>query len=156
MSDTPPRHIVAAGALVRNADGNVLMIRSPRRGWEFPGGQVEQGESITDGVAREVWEETGVRVSVGALVGVYSNVRSHIVMFGFLCTPTGGDATSGPEAVEIGWFAPDEALARVTHPALRDRLRDFLEFAGTVVYRSYSFETYGMGQNYTVHEERAL
>ena len=80
-----PKHIVAVAGLVSDPRGRVLMIRSPRRDWEFPGGQVEEGESLTDALRREVLEETGITVSVGALVGVYSNLKSHIVMFDFLC-----------------------------------------------------------------------
>ena len=41
-----PCHIVAVGGLVRNADGLILLMRHPRRGWEFPGGQVEEGEDL--------------------------------------------------------------------------------------------------------------
>lgn len=54
-----PVHIVSAAGLVRRGD-EVLLVRSPRRGWEFPGGQVEQGESVLAALHREIWEETGV------------------------------------------------------------------------------------------------
>lgn len=82
---SPPKHIVAVAGLVRDARGWVLMVRSPRRDWEFPGGQVEEGEDLITALKREVQEETGVEVAVGALVGVYSNLKSHIVMLDFLC-----------------------------------------------------------------------
>ena len=59
-----PKHIVAVAGLVSDPRGRVLMIRSPRRDWEFPGGQVEEGESLTDALRREVLEETGITVSV--------------------------------------------------------------------------------------------
>ncbi len=43
-----PKHIVAVADLIMDAQNCVLMICSPRRGWEFPGGQVEEGEDLTD------------------------------------------------------------------------------------------------------------
>ena len=98
-----PKHIVAVAGLVTDARGRVLMIRSPRRDWEFPGEQVEEGESLTDALRREVLEETGVIVSVGALVGVYSNLKSHIVMFDFLCGFLRGELTPSAERPEVAW-----------------------------------------------------
>lgn len=69
-----PRHIVAAAALITNPEGRVLMTRHPVRGWEFPGGQVEEGESVLQALEREIMEETGITVSLGPLVAVSSNV----------------------------------------------------------------------------------
>jgi ADP-ribose pyrophosphatase YjhB (NUDIX family) len=90
-----PRHIVAVAGLVTNAEDRILMIRGPRRGWEFPGGQVEEGESLIDALKREIDEETGIQVEVGKLVGVYSNLKAHIVVCDFLCTPISGLSLSG-------------------------------------------------------------
>ena len=52
-------HFVSAAGVVYK-DGKVLLIRSERRGWEFPGGIVEQGETLLDGLKREIFEESGV------------------------------------------------------------------------------------------------
>ncbi len=153
----PPRHIVAVGSLVARADGKVLLIRSPRRGWEFPGGQVELGESLTDALIREIHEETGITASVGALVGVYSNTRSHIVMFGFLCDYVSGEPTASSESLEVEWVDRGEAVARVVRPPLLDRLRDMLEFDGAVAYRSYAYNTGADGEpEYEITEERRV
>ena len=86
-----PKHIVAVAGLVTNTAGQILLLRSPRRGWEFPGGQVEEGEYLLTTLRREVFEETGMTVTVGALAGIYSNVKSHLVMFDFLCDAIGGE-----------------------------------------------------------------
>ena len=54
-----PVHFVSAAGVVYK-DGKVLLIRSERRGWEFPGGIVEQGEALLDGLRREIFEESGI------------------------------------------------------------------------------------------------
>jgi 8-oxo-dGTP pyrophosphatase MutT (NUDIX family) len=41
-----PKHIVAVMGIVRNSEGQILLVRTPRRGWEPPGGQVENGEDV--------------------------------------------------------------------------------------------------------------
>lgn len=151
-----PKHIVAVAGLVTDSKKRVLMIRSPRRDWEFPGGQVEEGESLTDALRREVLEETGIMVSVAALVGVYSNTKSHIVMFDFLCDIVGGELATSAESPEVAWVERDESLARIIRPAIRDRMRDMLEFDGQVVYRAYAFDANEVHTEYTVYEERRI
>lgn len=42
----PPKHIVSAATIVLNDQGEILLIKGPQRGWEMPGGQVEEGESL--------------------------------------------------------------------------------------------------------------
>ena len=149
-----PRHIVAVAALVRDEQGRVLMIRSPRRDWEFPGGQVEEGENLIEALQREVLEETGILVSVGTLAGVYSNVKSHIVMLDFLCQPVGGELKTSAESLEVEWVEPNDVLTRIQRPVIRDRMKDMLEFNGQVVYRAYSFDAAQVTAPYTIHEER--
>ncbi len=81
----PPKFFVAAGILVERSD-EVLLVRTPQRGWEFPGGQIEEGETITDGVLRELDEEANIVASVARLVGVYTNLSEGRVIFDFLGT----------------------------------------------------------------------
>jgi len=141
MSITPdcPRHIVAVGGLVRNAEGRILLMRHPRRGWEFPGGQVEEGEDLLAALSREIREETGVEARPTRLAVVSSNLRQPTkVLFDFLCAWESGEPRQdGNESLEVGWFGREEALEMVTHPALKDRLRYMLDFSGAIVYRIY-------------------
>ena len=138
-----PGHFVAAFGLIRNATDEVLMIRSPRRGWELPGGQVEQGEDLFKGLKREIREESGVHVEVGQLAGVYSRVTPpFIVLFGFLGQYESGVLTPSPESELVEWVQPGQVLSRVTHDAIRDRIQDLLTYNGQVVYRSYSTDPY--------------
>lgn len=145
-----PRHIVAVTGIVRH-EGRVLLVRTHRRAWEPPGGQVELGEDLPAALVREVEEESGCVVSVDRLVGVYSSTRlGPQVIFAFLCSYLGGEPRPSRETPEVGWYAPDEALRMVTHPAQLGRLRDALGFDGRIVYRAYRTTPY------VVNEERVV
>lgn len=62
---TLPKHIVSAAAIVMNNDNEILLIKGPCRGWEMPGGQVEEGESLKDAAIRETKEESGIDIEYG-------------------------------------------------------------------------------------------
>lgn len=138
-----PQHIVAVSGLISHADGRILLIRGPRRGWEFPGGQVEEGENLIEALQREIQEETGVTASIGQLVGIYSNIRAPTKLaFGFLGDYVSGELTTSDESLETEWVARHSALQRVSHPAICDRLKDMLNFSGRVIYRVYTNAPY--------------
>ncbi len=138
-----PKHIVAVSGLISHPNGKILLIRSPRRGWEFPGGQVEEGENLIEALRREIQEEAGVTTSIGSLVGVYSNIKSPTkLMFGFLGDYVGGELSTSDESLETEWIARDSALQRISNPAIYDRMKDMLDFSGRVVYRVYTNNPY--------------
>lgn len=87
---TPPKHIVSAATIVLNKQGELLLIKGPRRGWEMPGGQVEEGESLKDAAIRETKEETGIDIEVLKFCGVFQNVNQSICNTLFLAKLTGG------------------------------------------------------------------
>lgn len=148
---TIPRHIVAVSGLIANAHGDVLLVKNPHRGWEFPGGQVEEGETLIEALKREVREESGVEITVGALVGVYSNIKPPPkLIFGFLCDYVSGELTTSDESLETVWMRPADVLPRVEHPAIYERLKDMLAFAGQVVYRAYTTDPYKVCQEKTI------
>ncbi len=125
--------------LVEDAEARLLLVRTERRGWEPPGGQVELGEDLVTALRREIREESGCEVEVGALVGIYSNTGPpEKVMFTFRCRYTEGRVSGGDECLEAGWFAPDEAQAAVTHPAQAGKLQDALASGRAgITYRAY-------------------
>lgn len=61
---TPPKHIISAAAIVVNDKNEILLIKGPRRGWEMPGGQVEEGESLSQAAIRETKEESGIDIEI--------------------------------------------------------------------------------------------
>ena len=126
MSDKTPRHIVAASALIRNAQGEVALVRTERRGWELPGGQIELGESLLDGLQREVFEECGLQIEIQQLLHVRSNLSSAIVVFCFRALYVSGQLRPSEETPEVRWADPTAAQELISHPALRLYLRDLL------------------------------
>ena len=112
MINNHPMHIVAAGAFVTNSQGQVLLIKSPRYDdWEFPGGQVEESETIPHAVEREVLEETGIIVRVKSLVGIYSNTRRpSIVNLDFVCEFVSGEPKTSVESIQVEWVNREDAL----------------------------------------------
>jgi 8-oxo-dGTP diphosphatase len=66
-----PKHIVSAGTIIINERNEILLIKGPRRGWEMPSGQVEEGESLKDAAIRETKEECGLDIEVTKFCGVF-------------------------------------------------------------------------------------
>ncbi|MCL2284782.1 MAG: NUDIX hydrolase [Firmicutes bacterium] len=136
-----PTHIVAAGGFVEDKSGNILLVKTHYRGWEMPGGQIENGESIEEGVLREILEESGIIATVRCLVGVYSNVGfSHgltKVLFDFICDYVSGEPTTSNETSEVMWVPKKDILHYITIPVFKFRFQKMLEFQNKVCYSSY-------------------
>ena len=138
-----PQHIVAVSGLISHPDGKILLIRGPRRGWEFPGGQVEEGENLIEAFQREVQEETGITASIGPLVGIYSNIKAPTKLaFGFLGDYVCGELATSDESLETEWVARHSVLQRVSNPIIYHRMKDMLNFSGRVIYRVYTNAPY--------------
>jgi len=113
--------------------GRVLLVRHTyAKGWHFPGGGVESGESAVDAVVREMAEEAGVKAEVPPkLVGFYANhanfANDHIALYLFESWRE-GKATQVNEIAEARFFALD-ALPEDTSPGTRRRLAELFEGA---------------------------
>ncbi|MFD0048412.1 NUDIX hydrolase [Actinomycetes bacterium NPDC127524] len=119
---SPPKHIVSAGTIVLNEQKEILLIKGPRRGWEMPGGQVEEGESLKDAAIRETKEEAGIDIEVLKFCGIYQNVNSSICNTLFLAKPVGGKLTTSAESLEVGYYPIEQALEMVTWKNFRERI----------------------------------
>ena len=158
MTKAYPVHIVAVGGIVTNAQGQVLMIKSPRYDdWEFPGGQVEEGETLTHALEREVLEETGTTVKVKSLVGIYSNTRKpSIVNMDFVCQYISGEPRTSAESLRVEWVDREEVLSRIKRDAIYGRMKNMLEFSGEVIYRAYFVDPNRIDLNYKELEDRKI
>jgi len=105
-----PHYTVTAAIIQRGT--TVLIARRPSHGllgglWEFPGGKQESGESLSQGLQREIREELAVEIEVGEAYGVYRHAFTHfkITLHAFLCRLAQGEPQA-LEASEIQWVEP--------------------------------------------------
>ena len=136
---------LSATALVRNKKGEVLVLRSPNpnRGWELPGGALEESESITDGLIRETLEETGIRIEVTNLVALLCNTEASRYIFLFLGERVSGKPTISVESEEVKWIPEASLLETLQRPKIKDRARLCLEFKGSprhIVFQNKPYE----------------
>lgn len=112
----------------------LLQQRADGGQWGLPGGSVEVGESVAAAILREVEEETGLRVAVRRLVGVYSEPALQVVRYPdgavwhyvnvcFECTVRGGALRTCDETLDLRYFAPTRLPAALL-PHHRIRIRD--------------------------------
>lgn len=112
-------------------DGKVLLARRGARPsfglWTLPGGRVEPGETLADAAAREVMEEVGVTCAILGVAGALDVIqreadgalKAHFVVVTHAAHWVSGEAMTGPEASEVGWFAPDALPVDETTPGLQ-------------------------------------
>lgn len=117
-----PKHIVSASCLVTNDENEILLIKSPRRGWELPGGQVENGEAIVDAAMREAKEEAGVDIKITKYCGAFQNTTFSIVNHLFQADYVSGALTTSDESLEVGFFSYDDVMQLVTWGNFKDRI----------------------------------
>lgn len=94
--------------------------------WSFPGGSIEPGESAAQAAIREAREEVSVEIEIVAKAGereVRLPERRYVISF-FAAKLVSGEAATGTEASEIGWFEIDEIAALDTTPELEESARE--------------------------------
>ncbi|HXC86488.1 MAG TPA: NUDIX hydrolase [Candidatus Cybelea sp.] len=134
----PERPVVGVGGVIIDG-GRALLIRrgsEPLRGeWSIPGGTLELGESLEEGVRRELREETGLEVRVLELIEVFDRIfpddgalssgtkqrlRFHFVIVDYLCERTGGEPRAGSDVTDVVFASEDQLWNyRLTETATR-------------------------------------
>ncbi len=110
---------LGCSAAIFDEHKRILLTRRADNGqWCLPGGALESGESAAEACEREVLEETGLRVRVTRLVGVYSHPdqlviypdgnKAFIVALHFEAEVIGGELGLSNETTDFGYFALDE------------------------------------------------
>ena len=124
------------GGIVTDGQSRLLLVRrgqEPARGtWSVPGGRVEAGESDAEATAREVLEETALRVRVGELAGHVEREApggGTYVIRDYHCVPEPDADVSavrgGDDADDARWFTHDEVRALDTSPGLVEALQEW-------------------------------
>ena len=133
MMNDSPRHSVSVTGVVVRPDGLILAIKRADDGrWVPPGGVLELDESPQDGVVREIYEETGIKVNPIRLTGVYKNMRLGVVSLAFRCEVIGGEMHTSSESTRVEWISVPDAVASMPE-ARAVRVTDALRGDGPFV-----------------------
>lgn len=123
----PSRPFLGVGALIFDNEKLLIVERAgePFKGyWSLPGGIVECGEKLEQGIRREVLEETGLEVEPLSVFEIFERIilgadgktEYHYVLIDYLCRPVGGQLSAASDVSRVAW---------VTEQKLRDyRLTD--------------------------------
>ena len=136
--NTQGEHLITlcAGAVVRDAEGRLLVVQranDPSRGcWSLPGGRAEPGEALQEAARREVAEETGLDVAIGAELGIaemrYVDAAGDarvLRIHDFEATVVGGRLAAGDDAVNVGWMSRSQLSELELTPDLLAILESF-------------------------------
>jgi 8-oxo-dGTP diphosphatase len=134
----PERPVVGVGGVVISRDRALLVRRGhePSEGeWSIPGGLLEVGETLVEGVRRELLEETGIRVKVHDVIDVFERIsldgegktQFHFVVLDYFCEAAEGEARPGSDVTEVAWVTEVEldeysltaAVKQVLHKAFQ-------------------------------------
>lgn len=125
MSVNPPGPVLGVSVAVFR-EGKVLVARrgrGPGEGlWSLPGGRVEFGESLEAAALRELMEEVGVQARILDLAGtaevIMPSAGRHFVVIAFAAEWLAGEPTTGPEASEVAFVAPEAVEGLAATPGL--------------------------------------
>jgi ADP-ribose pyrophosphatase YjhB (NUDIX family) len=139
--DYPEQPIIGVGAVIVEG-GRALLVRratEPLKGeWSVPGGMLELGEKLRDGVRREALEETGVAVEVGEILDVFDSIftdvqgrtQYHYVLIDYLCRPIAGEARAGSDVSDVRWVSVEALPAMALRESIEQVVRKGLSRAG--------------------------
>lgn len=128
---------VALKAIIRNNDKILVLKRSNEEDvfaelWDIPGGKIEYGEKIVDGIKREVMEETGLDVDVDFRPwSIWSFMtpakERQTVGITLLAQYKGGEVKISSEHTEFRWISPSEFASMSADPSLKAEIARYAE-----------------------------
>ncbi|WP_379151139.1 NUDIX hydrolase [Paenibacillus sp. sgz5001063] len=147
--ESSPKHTVTAAVVVMNDRNEILLKYGPERGWEIPGGRVEEGESLSAAAVRETKEETGIDVEIIKFCGFFQNVKESVCNNLFIGKPVGGEFRTSDESLEVRYYSIDEALQKITWKSFREQIEYCLHYKEPflVEYNSLDFKKKVFGRD---------
>lgn len=131
----PLAHKQIGVAVISNQQGKILIDRRKAQGemgglWEFPGGKIEVGETVEECIRREVQEELGVEVAVGArLTTIHHRYKTfNVTLYVHDCQYLSGEAKP-LECEEIQWVNPSQ-MNQYKFPQANTQIVDILQKRG--------------------------
>src|SRR5436305_11572133 len=134
------RFRIAVSALIFEEGRVLLAHRRDINWWNLPGGGMEVGETVEEALHREVYEETGLKVEIEQLVGVYSKPQKQEVVLTFRCHVIGGVLSETEESRECRYFALSNLPANLL-PKHRQRIEDAMLNQQSAILRTQSSST---------------
>ncbi len=119
--------------------GRILLCRraiNPRKGfWTLPAGYLEMNESVEDGARREAWEEARAQLTLHGVLAVYNIPRLSQVQVIYRATLIDGEASPGPESLDVRLFAWDDIpWGELAFPSVRWALMHDREVGEATVF----------------------
>jgi 8-oxo-dGTP pyrophosphatase MutT (NUDIX family) len=137
---------LGCSAAIFDGQGRILLTKRSDNGhWCLPGGAVDPGETVSEACEREVWEETGLRVRVKRLVGIYSHAdmlvvypdgnKTQVVALHFEVEVMDGKAGLSDEVTDFGYFSLEEMEGLEFLGRHKERILDTYEKYGEPVIK---------------------